>query len=131
MVAVWFAHHEKHLYVATSSRSRKARNISAKPKASLMIDVRGAEGRGVTASGFARVIGGQRSRELNARIYDRYLSSEAMADPRVGPVFAQWNDVTIEIAPSSWISWDVRVADREVFGGAFASSPDYMLPRQL
>jgi hypothetical protein len=40
MVAVWFWFDGTDIYVATSSRSRKARNLEANPKVSLMIDAR-------------------------------------------------------------------------------------------
>jgi hypothetical protein len=46
----------------------------------------------------------------------------------VGPVFASWNDVIIEITPASVIAWDMRQADRQVFGGAFERNPTYLLP---
>jgi general stress protein 26 len=48
------------LFIATSSRSRKARNIVARAKASLMVEVRkpGAE-RGVNAAGRAELISGE------------------------------------------------------------------------
>src|SRR5277367_4997461 len=54
LTAVWYLFEEGRLYVATSSKSRKARNVAAQPKASLMVDVRrsGAE-RGVTGAGRA------------------------------------------------------------------------------
>ena len=52
LTAVWYLFESGSLYVATSSKSRKARNVAARPRASLMVDVRrpGAE-RGVTAAG--------------------------------------------------------------------------------
>jgi hypothetical protein len=46
----------------------------------------------------------------------------------VGPVFAGWDDVTIQITPTSVIAWDMRQADRQFFGGALESNPGYLLP---
>src|SRR6476660_9185281 len=65
LTAVWYSFESGCLFVATSSRSRKARNLAARPKASLMVDLRkpGAE-RGVTAVGRAEVISGGQSREI-------------------------------------------------------------------
>jgi hypothetical protein len=74
---------------------------------------------------------GDTSRNKNAEIHRKYLSPAAIADPRVGPVFAGWDDVTIEITPSSVIAWDMRVADREVFASALGSNPGYLLPLRL
>ena len=64
----------------------------------------------------------------NARVHERYMSAAALADPKVGPVFAMWDDVTIRITPKSVITWDMRVADQQAFGGAFARNPGYLLP---
>src|SRR5438552_940093 len=49
---VWYLFEDSCLFIATSSKTRKAHNVAARPKASLMVDARkpGTE-RGVTAAG--------------------------------------------------------------------------------
>lgn len=129
LTAVWYMFEDGHLLVATSSKTRKARNILARPKASLMVDVRKpATERGVTAIGKAELITGDRSRELNRRIHSRYMSAAAMSDPRIEPVFASFDDVTIRLSPTSWTSWDMAVLDAQAFGGRLGGTPGYMLP---
>lgn len=131
MVAVWYWFDGTNIFVATSSRSRKARNLQATPKIALMIDSRDpAASFGVTISGTAQILSGEESQRKNKEIHTKYLSSAALADARVGPVFAGWDDVTIQIMPKSVIAWDMREADRQVFGGAFESNPGYLLPVQ-
>jgi len=131
MVAVWYWFDGTNVYVATSSRSRKARNLQATPNVTIMIDSRDpAASFGVTISGTARLLSGEESHRKNKEIHTKYLSAAALADPRVGPVFAGWDDVTIQVTPESVISWDMREADRQVFGGAFESNPGYLLPLQ-
>jgi hypothetical protein len=76
------------------------------------------------------MLSGDESQQKNREIHAKYLSPAALADARVGPVFAGWDDVTIQIAPESVIAWDMREADRQVFGGAFESNPGYLLPLQ-
>jgi nitroimidazol reductase NimA-like FMN-containing flavoprotein (pyridoxamine 5'-phosphate oxidase superfamily) len=126
---VWYWFDGREVFIATSSRSHKARNLKANPKVSLVIDARDpAASFGVNIAGTAQLLRDEASREANARIHHKYLSDAAIADPRVGPVFAAWDDVTIQITPDSVIAWDMRVADRQVFGGAFAANPAYMLP---
>jgi len=129
LTAVWYLLEDAFLFVATSSRSRKARNIAARPKASLMVDVRqsGAE-RGVNAAGRAELISGDQSREINRRIHSRYLSAAAIADPHIGPVFESFDDVTIRIAQVSWTAWNMAVLDKQAFGGRLGGTPGYMLP---
>jgi len=131
MVAVWYWFDGIHVSVATSSRSRKARNLQSNPKVSLMIDARDpAASFGVTIAGTAQIVTGEISRKSNAQIHSKYLSENALADARVGPVFAAWDDVTIEIVPASVIAWDMRQADRQFFGGVLEKNPAYLLPLQ-
>ena len=129
LTAVWYLFESGTLYVATSSRTQKARNVAARPKASLMVDVRkpGTE-RGVTASGRAEVISGGQSQEMNRRIHRRYLSAAAIADPKIGPVFASFDDVTIRLTPVSWFTWDMAMLDAQAFGGRLGGTPGYLLP---
>jgi hypothetical protein len=128
MVAVWYWYDGTHIYVATSTRSRKAKNLHSEAAVSLMIDSRDPSAScGATIIGNGSVITGEASRKLNEHIHRKYLSGAALADSRVGPVFAAWDDMTIEIKPASVISWDMREADKQAFGGAFASNPGYLL----
>ena len=129
MTAVWYLFEDGHLFIATSSKTRKARNVAARAKASLMVDLRkpGNE-RGVNAAGKAELISGKPSEEINRRIHSRYMSAAAMADPHVAPVFASFDDVTIRIAPHSWTAWDMAVLDAQAFGGRLGGTPGYLLP---
>lgn len=129
IVAVWFWFDGTYIYVATSSRSKKARNLQANSAVSLMIDSRDPTASyGVTIAGIAHVLSGESSRNHNAEIHRKYLSEAALADPKVGPVFSAWDDVTVRLTPSSVVTWDMRQADQHVFGGAFKSNPSYLLP---
>lgn len=129
LTAVWYLFEAGCLYVATSSKSRKARNATERPKASLMVDVRrpGAE-RGVTAAARAEVISGSQSQEINRRIHRRYMSAAAISDPHVGPVFESFDDVTIRLTPVSWFAWDMAVLDAQALGGRLGATPGYLLP---
>jgi len=129
VVAVWYWFDGGHVFVATSSRSRKARNLQSNSNVSLMIDARDpAASFGVNVAGTAQIVTGDSSQKKNAEIHRKYLSPTALVDPRVGPVFAAWDDVTIQIIPGSVIAWDMRQADRQFFGGVFESNPKYLLP---
>ncbi|MGA9812846.1 MAG: pyridoxamine 5'-phosphate oxidase family protein [Terriglobales bacterium] len=129
LTAVWYLFESGNLYIATSSKTQKARNVAARPRASLMVDSRkpGAE-RGVTAAGRVEMISGDQSQEVNRRIHSRYLSAAAIADPHIGPVFASFDDVTIQLTPESWITWDMAVLDAQAFGGRLGGTPGYLLP---
>jgi general stress protein 26 len=129
LTAVWFLFEENSFYIATSSKTKKARNILAKPKASLMVDIRkpGTE-RGLTAACRAELLSGDRSKQLNRRIHSRYLSAAAMADPGIEPVFASFDDVTIRLTPESSFTWDMATLDAQAFGGRLGGIPGYLLP---
>lgn len=129
MVAVWYWFDGSNIFVATSSRTRKARNLKSTANATLMVDSRDPQASfGTTITGTAQILVGNASQNVNAKIHQKYLSAAAIADPRVGSVFAGWDDVTIQIMPVSVISWDMRVADAQVFGGSFKKNPTYLLP---
>jgi nitroimidazol reductase NimA-like FMN-containing flavoprotein (pyridoxamine 5'-phosphate oxidase superfamily) len=128
LTAVWYLFDAGCFYVATSSRSRKARNIAARPKASLMVDIRKpASERGLVAVCAADVIAGESSRKINARIHRRYMSEAALSDPRAGGTMAAMDDITLRLTPTRWYAWDMRTLDEAVFGGAM-KTPGYLLP---
>ena len=129
MVAVWYWSDGAKIFVTTSSRSKKGRNLQSNPKVSIMFDSRDPLASfGATIAGIAKVLTGPASQQHGAEIHRKYMSLAALADPKVGPVFAAWDDITIEIAPASVISWDMRVLDQQVLGSAFANNPSYLLP---
>src|SRR5882724_1830201 len=129
LTAVWYLFEDGCLYIATSSKTRKARNVVARPKASLMVDARksGTE-RGATATGRVELISGGVSQKINQRLHSRYLSAAAMSDPHVEPVFDSFDDVTIRLTPVSWIAWDMAVLDAQALGGRLVGNPGYLLP---
>jgi general stress protein 26 len=129
LTAVWFLFEENSFYVATSSKTKKARNILAKQKASLMVDMRnpGTE-RGLTVACKAELLSDDRSKQLNRLIHSRYLSAAAMADPQIEPVFASFDDVTIQLTPESSFTWDMATLDAQAFGGRLGGTPGYLLP---
>lgn len=129
MVAVWYLFDKGQVYVATSSRSRKARNLQSDSTVSIMIDSRDVTAsRGISITGTAKVVTGEVSKRWNDRLHRKYLSQDALADTKVGPVFAAFDDVTIEITPTSVISWDMRAVDQQFFGGTMGSNPNYLFP---
>ena len=127
LTAVWYLFEGGCFYLATSSRSRKARNVAARPKASLMVDVRKpASERGLVAVCTVDVIAGESSKAINARIHARYMSEAALADPRAGGTMAAMDDITLRLTPTGWYAWDMRTLDELVFGGAM-KTPGYLL----
>jgi nitroimidazol reductase NimA-like FMN-containing flavoprotein (pyridoxamine 5'-phosphate oxidase superfamily) len=129
LTAVWYLFEGGHFYIATAGTTRKARNVGARSKASLMIDARkpGTE-RGIAVTGEANLIGGELAKQLNHKIHARYMSAEAIADPGVGPVFASFDDVTVQFKPEKWSTWNMKMLDAQAFGGKLGGTPGYLLP---
>ena len=92
-------------FFATSSSSRKARNLAARPEATVTVDDRSTL-EWVSATGTAELIRGQRSREINARLYRRSWTEADLET--VGPLLEQTEDVTIAITPRRWRAWDIH-----------------------
>ena len=130
LTPVWYLFEHEGFFVSTASSDRKVRNILARPEASLIIDIRklGSE-RWVSASGTAEIIRGERSKEINTKIGQRYLTPVALEDPRVGPVFAAAGDVTIGLTPHAWRSYDLKSLDDQFFAGLLRQTPQkWFLP---
>jgi PPOX class probable F420-dependent enzyme len=121
---VWYIFRDEQLFVGTSSFTRKFRNVVARPTASLVVDVRtpGAE-RWVSASGPVSILRGDESRAIVATIHERYLTAAALADPKIGPIFAGGDDVTLCIRPEIWRSWTAADLDARFFGGLLSADP--------
>ena len=130
MTPVWYLFDNELLFVQSSSTSRKIKNLAIRPMVSLMVDVRtlGAE-EWVSASGTAKIVSGDESQRINAKILQRYLTNEALGDSRIGPVFAAGDDNTIVITPKMWRAWDSKSLDDQYFDGLLAKSPEkWFLP---
>jgi PPOX class probable F420-dependent enzyme len=129
LVAVWYLFAGGRIYIATAARSRKTRNLETDAKVTIMIDSRDvAASRGAQIACTAKIVTGEASRQWNARLHRKYLSEPALADSKVGAMFATMDDVTIELAPGSVVSWDMRQLDRQLLGGAIEKNPSYLLP---
>ena len=122
---VWYLFENNTFYVGSNSSSRKTKNVVARPNATIMIDVRRPGGESwVYASGRVKILEGDSAREITSKILRRYLTDEAMGDPRIGPVFEATDDTTICVVPEKWRSWNSRDVDERFFGGILTSTPE-------
>lgn len=105
VVPAWYLFEDGHFFLATWSGSRKARNVAARPLATVTVDDR-ATAEWVSGAGTAELIRGTRSRELNDRLRRRYMTAAGLA--ALGPVLADAEDVTIAVTPRRWTAWDYQ-----------------------
>jgi nitroimidazol reductase NimA-like FMN-containing flavoprotein (pyridoxamine 5'-phosphate oxidase superfamily) len=118
LTAVWFFYDGESFYLAIPSTSAKAKNLDANRQMALMIDVReSGKELGISVSGQATILEGETARAAVAQVHAKYLSERALADPEVGPTFAKFDDVAVQLKPDRWIFWDMAAVDQQAFGG--------------
>ena len=111
LTPIWFLFEDDRFYFASSSRSRKVRNLERSVSASVVVDARepGRE-RWVSASGPVEILRDGEGRSINACIRRRYLAPEALDGP-IEAALAQSDDVTLRLAPTAWRSWTAPVVE--------------------
>ena len=102
VVPVVYLFADGRFHVATSSATRKARNLVADPKVTVTVDDRSSI-EWVSAVGTAEFRTGPESRSLNHRLYRRWMTDEGL--DVVGSVMHEVEDLTIVITPQHWLAW--------------------------
>jgi nitroimidazol reductase NimA-like FMN-containing flavoprotein (pyridoxamine 5'-phosphate oxidase superfamily) len=98
--------------IETASVTRKARNVAARGRATLLMSGPGRDGRNVmvSAEGRGRVLDGDEAAAAKRRILAKYLRPEALDE--VDRAFSRFDDVAIEVVPERWRSWaNTRLRD--------------------
>ncbi|MEZ4661705.1 MAG: TIGR03618 family F420-dependent PPOX class oxidoreductase [Caldilineaceae bacterium] len=129
LAAIWFLYHDGILYFPTNSGSQKARNVARNPTASAMIDTRvpGQE-QGISVSGHAAIIAGQRGRDRVAQAQRRYLTPKARYESNVGAAYAKFDDVVIALTPQRWTTWNIAQMNANNFDGILGVESGYLYP---
>ncbi|MEZ4621904.1 MAG: pyridoxamine 5'-phosphate oxidase family protein [Caldilineaceae bacterium] len=129
LAAIWYLYQEDIFYFPTNSSSRKARNVVQSATASAMIDTRvpGQE-QGVTVTGPAQIIDGQRGHDLVAQAQARYLTAKARDESDIGAAYAAFDDVVIALTPQRWTTWDIGQMNQNTFGGILGVESGYLYP---
>jgi PPOX class probable F420-dependent enzyme len=111
LTPIWFLFEDDRFYFASSSRSRKVRNLERSFSASVVVDARepGRE-RWVSASGPVEILRDGEGPSINARIRRRYLAPEALDGP-IEAALAQSDDVTLRLAPTAWRTWTAPIVE--------------------
>ena len=106
LTPIWFLFEDDRFYFASSSGSRKVKNVErSSSAASVVVDGRepGRE-RWVSASGPVEILRDGEAQSINARIRRRYLAPKALDGP-IEAALAASDDVTLKLAPTAWRSW--------------------------
>jgi len=133
LTPIWFLFEEHRFWFESFSGSRKVANLKENPSASVVVDARepGRE-RWVSAAGTVEILSGDEALKINARIRQRYLTPEALAEERIEPVFAMADDVTLRLTPTDWRAWDSKGLDAQLFGGILGeTTARWFLPLEV
>ena len=111
LTPIWFLFEDDCFYFASSSGSRKAKNVERHFAAAVVVDARepGRE-RWVSASGPVEVLRNGEARSVNSRVRRRYLTPEALGGPIEAELEAS-DDVTLRLAPTAWRSWAAETGE--------------------
>jgi PPOX class probable F420-dependent enzyme len=102
LVPVVYLFTDGRFHVATSSATRKARNLAADATVTVTVDDRTTL-EWVSAVGTAALVTGPESRLLNHRLYALWMTAEGL--DVVGGLMHEVEDVTIVITPHRWLAW--------------------------
>jgi len=111
-VPMWYEAGEDAIVLATSSRSRKVRNLERDPRATLVLhDSRpGFEVCGVSIAGTVEIVPVASAPPLVELVHSRYVTAEGAADPAAAE-FLESDDVALRLRPASAMTWDERDSD--------------------
>ncbi|WP_369135521.1 pyridoxamine 5'-phosphate oxidase family protein [Modestobacter sp. I12A-02662] len=105
LVPVVYLFTDDRFLVATSSATRKVRNLAADPAVTVTVDDRTTI-EWVSAVGTAELLTGPESRELNHRLYALWMTAEGL--DVVGGLLHEVEDVTIVVTPDRWLAWSLE-----------------------
>jgi PPOX class probable F420-dependent enzyme len=109
LTPIWFLFENDRFHFASSSKSRKVKNIERTSVACVVVDSRepGRE-RWISGCGPVEIVRDDPAATFNARVRRRYLTPEALDSP-IEAALAESDDVTLSLAPTTWRSWSAPV----------------------
>jgi PPOX class probable F420-dependent enzyme len=111
LTPIWFLFEHDRFYFASSSGSRKAKNVERTASASVVVDARGpGRERWVSASGPVEILRDDDAQSINARIRVRYLAPEALDGP-IDAALRESDDITLRLTPAACRSWAAPILD--------------------
>jgi nitroimidazol reductase NimA-like FMN-containing flavoprotein (pyridoxamine 5'-phosphate oxidase superfamily) len=109
LLPMWFMRVGNDICIPTSRYTHKYRNLRARPRASVMIDVSraGLNLKGVLIRGRVELVDGEEARRINRLIHLKYLKPEALSDASVASYLSEGDDVTAKVHMDHLISWNL------------------------
>jgi nitroimidazol reductase NimA-like FMN-containing flavoprotein (pyridoxamine 5'-phosphate oxidase superfamily) len=109
LLPIWFLRIGNDICIPTSRYTHKYRNLRARPRASVMIDISraGLNLKGVLIRGKVELVDGEEARRINRLIHLKYVTPEALSDASVASYLSEGDDVTVKVHMDHLISWNL------------------------
>jgi nitroimidazol reductase NimA-like FMN-containing flavoprotein (pyridoxamine 5'-phosphate oxidase superfamily) len=109
ILPMWFLRIGNDICIPTSHHTHKYRNLKARPRASVMIDISraGLNLRGVLIRGRVELLNGEEARQTNRLIHLKYVTPKGLKDTEVASYLSKGDDVTIKVHMDHLISWNL------------------------
>jgi nitroimidazol reductase NimA-like FMN-containing flavoprotein (pyridoxamine 5'-phosphate oxidase superfamily) len=109
LLPMWFLRIGNDICIPTSHHTHKYRNLRARPRASVMIDVSraGLNLKGVLIRGRVELVEREEARLINRSIHLKYVTPDALSDPIVASYLSEGDDVTVKVHMDHVISWNL------------------------
>ena len=113
IIPMWFLRIGNDICIPTSRKTHKYRNLLARPRVSVMIDVSnaGLNLRGVLIRGKVELVYGEDARQINRSIHMKYVTPEALDNPSVASYLSEGDDVTVKVHMDHLVSWNLANSD--------------------
>ena len=100
---VWFHFDGERIIIETGAATRKARNVAARPHASVLVHT--PEATWVLGTGPAHIVSGGDAARHRHGIRTKYFT--ARGQEVIGDFMDELDDVVVLIEPTHWLSWDL------------------------
>ena len=128
LIPMWFLRIGNDICIPTSRHTHKYRNLLARPRASVMIDISltGLNLKGVLVRGKVELVNGEEAQKINHLIHMKYIMPEALSDVSVSSYLAKGDDITIKVHMDHVISWNLAdsKAGKAIHAGGWAHPHD-------
>lgn len=109
IVPMWFLRLGNAICIPTSRHTRKYKNLRARPRASVMIDISraGLNLKGVLIRGRVELVEGEEAKRINHSIHLKYVTPEGLSDANVASYLSKGDDITVKIHMDHLINWNL------------------------
>jgi general stress protein 26 len=109
LLPMWFLRMKNDICIPTSRHTHKYKNLRARPRATVMIDVSkaGLDLKGVLIRGKVELVEGEEALRINRSIHLKYVTPEALSEPSVASYLSKGDDVTVKVHMDRLISWNL------------------------